>query len=196
MRVGFIGNKAWLGKTRGSFMHWAGESSTTVVWPQRHSQAVRTQVGVLINILMAFTSVFCSRMVFYSSCSAPPSSGCWEVHPRKKKRECVSLGVFLITDKNCGKSHRWEFFFITQQGLALIFLRNLLLSVSLFTQFNCYDMYTSWNLKFIELGPTSSKWPLIGNLVILELRDVRGSPWPFWESWAFASALKWSNPCS
>lgn len=42
----------------------------------------------------------------------------------------MSLGVFLRTDKNCGKSHRCAFSFITQSDLALIFLRNLLLSIS------------------------------------------------------------------
>lgn len=193
MRTGFIGNSAQLDKTRSCSMHWAGES--TAGWP---SQAVQTWAGVLnINVLVAFTSVFCSRRIFYSSTPLPPPQSAGKFIPEKKwdQRMCVSWG-FLTTDKTCGKSHRWAFSFITQQDLALVFLRNLLLSVSLFMQFDCYDMYSSWNLKSIELGPTSSKWPLIGNSVTFEISDANGSPLPFQRSRAFTSAPKWSMPSS
>lgn len=196
MWIHFIENRAWLGKTRSCSMHWAGESSATVGWP---SQAVQMQVGVLnINILMAFTWMLFSRRIFLLLLLLSLLLRVLGSSSQKKSKngECVSLGGFLITDKTCGKSHWWTFSFITQQDLALIFLRNLPLSVSLFMQFDCYNMYSSWNFKSIEWGPTSSKWPLTENSVIFEILDVNGSPLPFQRSWAFMSVLKWSMSCS
>lgn len=108
---------------------------------------------------------------------------------------CVSWG-FLITDKNCGKPHRWTFSFTTQQDLALLFLRSLLLSEPLFMQFDCYDMYCGWNLKCTELEPTS-KWPLIGNSVIFEIPDVKNSPFRIFglSRGAEHSRVLWNGAC-
>lgn len=136
VEMGRYNNEDWVSwkqcsdRQNWKLLHELGwESSTTVAWP---SQIVHMWVGVLnINFSLAFNSMFHSKGIFYSTRFSPSSPECWEVHPRNKRdwKMCVSWG-FLRTDKNCGKSHRCVFSFITQSDLALIFLRNLLLSVS------------------------------------------------------------------
>lgn len=168
-------------------MHWAGESSTAAGWP---SQAVQMLVGVLnTNILMAVISMFFSILPAVLPRVLGSSS------QKKGSLEDVSWG-FLITDKNCGKPHRWTFSFITQQDLVLVFLRSLLLSAPLFMQFDCCDMYCGWNLKSIELEPTS-KWPLIGNSVIFEIPDVKNSPFHIFglSRGAEHSRVLWNGAC-